>query len=110
MKTILISLLLFPSLSLADELKLLCKGGIKHLEDDPNSKEVITKVIGIQLYKEGMRLDGEWVLISEVSNSRFFGFCTAQYYEVKNNKKELKFVNFYSEDVRQHMMKLNVFF
>ena len=61
MKTILISLLLLPSLSLADDFKLLCKGEeIKYLEDDPNSKEVITKVIGIQLYKEGMRLDGEW--------------------------------------------------
>ena len=28
--------------------------------EDPNSKEVTTKVIGIQLYEEGMRLDGEW--------------------------------------------------
>ena len=54
MKTILISLLLLPSLSLADDLKLLCKGEeTKYLEDDPNSKEVITKVIGIQLYEVG---------------------------------------------------------
>ena len=61
MKTILISILLLPSLSLADDLKLLCKGEeIKYLEDDPNSKEVITKVIGIQLYEVGMRLDGVW--------------------------------------------------
>jgi len=61
MKTILISLLLLPSLSLADNLKLLCKGEeIKYLEDDPGSNEVITKVIRIQLYQEGMRLDGEW--------------------------------------------------
>ena len=34
--------------------------GAKYLEEDPNSKEVTTKVIGIQLYEEGMRLDGEW--------------------------------------------------
>ena len=62
MKSILISLLLsFPSFLLADDLNLLCQGEeIKYLEDDPNSKEVIAKVIGIQLYKEGMRLDGEW--------------------------------------------------
>ena len=61
MKTILISLFLLPSLSLADNLELLCKGEeIKYLEDDPNSKRVITKVIGIQFYKGGMRLDGEW--------------------------------------------------
>ena len=56
------------------------------------------------------KLDGKWVLISEVSSSRFFGFCTAQHYAVKNNKKELKFVNFYSKDVRQHLMKLEDFF
>ena len=58
---ILLILLLLPSLSLADNLKLLCKGEeIKYLEDDPNSKEVITKVIGIQLYEVGMRLNGVW--------------------------------------------------
>ena len=62
MKSILISLLLsFPSHAFADDLKLLCKGEeTKYLEDDPNSKEVTTKVIGIQLYKVGMRLDGVW--------------------------------------------------
>ena len=61
MKTILISLILLPSLSFADDLELLCKGEeIKYLEDDSNSKRVITKVIGIQFYKGGMRLDGEW--------------------------------------------------
>ena len=62
MKSILISLLLsFPSHAFADDLKLLCKGEeTKYLEDDPNSKEVITKVIGIQLYEVGMRLDGVW--------------------------------------------------
>ncbi len=62
MKSILISLLLsFPSYAFADDLKLLCKGEeTKYLEDDPNSKEVITKVIGIQLYEVGMRLDGVW--------------------------------------------------
>ena len=61
MKQILISLLLFPSVVFADDFELLCKGEeIKYLDEDTNSKEVATKVIGIQLYKEGMRLDGEW--------------------------------------------------
>ena len=61
MKTILISLLSFPLITLADNLNLLCKGEeIKYLEEDPSSKEVTTKVIGIQIYQEGMRLDGEW--------------------------------------------------
>lgn len=61
MKTILIFLLLLPSLSFSDEIKLLCKGEeMKYLGDNQSSKEVVTKVIGIQLYKEGMRLDGEW--------------------------------------------------
>ena len=61
MKSILISLLLLPSLTLADDLKLLCKGEeIKYLEDDTNLKEVITKNIGIQLFEVGMRLDGVW--------------------------------------------------
>ena len=60
-KTILISLILLPSITLADDLELLCKGEeIKYLEDDSNSKRVITKVIGIQFYKGGMRLDGVW--------------------------------------------------
>ena len=59
-KTILISLL-FPSIVFANDFELLCKGEeAKYLEEDPNSKEVTTKVIGIQLYEEGMRLDGEW--------------------------------------------------
>ena len=61
MKQILISLLLFPSVVFADDFELLCKGEeIKYLDEDPSSKKVATKVIGIQLYKEGMRLDGEW--------------------------------------------------
>ena len=60
-KTILISLLLFPSIVFANDFELLCKGEeVKYLEEDRNSKEVTTKVIGIQLYVEGMRLDGEW--------------------------------------------------
>ena len=60
-KPILISLLLFPSVVFADNFELLCKGEeSKYLDGDPSSKEVITKVIGIQLYEEGMRLDGEW--------------------------------------------------
>jgi hypothetical protein len=61
MKPILILLLLFPSLSFSDDFELLCKGEeAKYLDGDPSSKEVTTKVIGIQLFEEGMRLDGEW--------------------------------------------------
>jgi hypothetical protein len=60
-KPILISLLLFPSVVFADDFELLCKGEeTKYLDGDPSSKEVTTKVIGIQLYDQGMRLDGEW--------------------------------------------------
>ena len=61
MKPILILLLLFPTMSNADSFKLLCKGEeTKYLDGDLGSKEVTTKVIGIQLYEEGMRIDGEW--------------------------------------------------
>ena len=61
MKQILILLLLFPSVGFSDNFELLCKGEeAKYLDGDLSSKEVITKVIGIQLYEEGMRLDGEW--------------------------------------------------
>ncbi len=61
MKPILVSLLLLPSLGFADDFELLCKGEeTKYLEEDPSSKEVKIKVIGIQLYNQGMRLDGEW--------------------------------------------------
>ena len=60
MKPILILLLLFPSLSFSDDFELLCKGEeTKYLDGEPNSKEVTIKVIGIQLYEKGMRLDGE---------------------------------------------------
>ena len=61
MKPILILLLLFPLLSFSDDFELLCKGEeTKYLDGDSSSKEVTTKVIGIQLYEESMRLDGEW--------------------------------------------------
>ena len=61
MKQVLILLLLFPSVGFSDNFELLCKGEeTKYLDGDPISKEVSTKVIGIQLYEEGMRLDGEW--------------------------------------------------
>jgi len=61
MKTILALLFLVPSVTFSEDLKLLCKGEeAKYLEEDPGSKEVTTKVIGIQLYEEGMRLNGEW--------------------------------------------------
>ena len=60
-KPILFLLLLLPLLGFADDFELLCKGEeTKYLDGNPNSKEVTTKVIGIQLYEEGMRLDGEW--------------------------------------------------
>ena len=60
-KPILILLLLLPLLGFADDFELLCKGEeTKYLDGNPNSKEVTTKVIGIQLYEKGMRLDGEW--------------------------------------------------
>ena len=61
MKLILILLLLLPSVGYVDDFELLCKGEeTKYLDGNPNSKEVTTKVIGIQLYEESMRLDGEW--------------------------------------------------
>ena len=61
MKLILILLLLLPSVGYVDDFELLCKGEeTKYLDRNPNSKEVTTKVIGIQLYEESMRLDGEW--------------------------------------------------
>jgi hypothetical protein len=61
MKTILALLFLVPSVTFAEDLKLICKGEeAKYLEENPSSKEVTIKVIGIQLYEEGMRLDGEW--------------------------------------------------
>ena len=61
MKPILNLLFLLPLVGFADDFELLCKGEeTKYLDGNPNSKEVTTKVIGIQLYEEGMRLDGEW--------------------------------------------------
>ena len=54
-------LLLLPLLTFADDSKLLCKGEeIKYSEGDKGSQRATTKAIGIQIYREGMRLDGEW--------------------------------------------------
>ena len=61
MKKILSILLLLPALTYADDSELFCKGEeIKYNEGDIGSQRAVTKVIGIQIYREGMRLDGEW--------------------------------------------------
>ena len=61
MKKILIFLLLLPSVVFTEELNIFCKGEeTKYIEGDPSSKRATTKFIGIQVYREGMRLDGEW--------------------------------------------------
>jgi len=63
MKTIFILILiqLFPSFALGENMNLLCKGEeAKYIEDNPRSKRVAIKSIGIQIYQKGMRLDGEW--------------------------------------------------
>ena len=53
--------LIFSNLLFAGDYLLLCKGEeVKYIEGDSNSERLSIKVIGIQLYKEGMRLDGEW--------------------------------------------------
>ena len=45
----------------ANDYPFLCKGEeVKYNEGDINSERLSTKVIGIQIYQEGMRVDGEW--------------------------------------------------
>jgi len=61
MRKTLFFLLFLPFVVFAEEINFLCKGEeTKYIEGDPSSKRVTTKVIGIQIYQVGMRLDGEW--------------------------------------------------
>ena len=54
-------LLFFANNIFAEEFILLCKGEeVKYIKANTSSKREETKVIGIQIYREGMRLDGEW--------------------------------------------------
>ena len=61
MKNILWALFFFVNNIFAEEFILLCKGQeVKYAQSESYSEMVGTKVIGIQIYPEGMRLDGEW--------------------------------------------------
>lgn len=61
MKKLILLILFLPTFSLAVESKFLCSGEeIKSIKGDPSSQRAYKKVIGIQVFQEGMRLDGEW--------------------------------------------------
>lgn len=61
MKKLILFILLLPTFSFAVESKFLCSGEeIKSIKGDPRSQRAYKKVIGIQVFQEGMRLDGEW--------------------------------------------------
>lgn len=61
MKKIILLILLLPKFSFAVESNLLCSGEeVKSIKGDPGTQRAFKKVLGIQLYHDGMRLDGEW--------------------------------------------------
>ena len=61
MKKLTLLVLFLPTFSFAVEFKLLCSGDeIKSIKADSSSQRAYKKVIGIQVFQEGMRLDGEW--------------------------------------------------
>jgi len=61
MKKLILLILFLPTFSFAVESKFLCSGEeIKSIKGDPSSQRAYKKVIGIQVFQEGMRLDGEW--------------------------------------------------
>lgn len=61
MKKIMLLLLFVPIFSFAIETNFLCSGEeIKSINGDLSTQRAFKKVIGIQVYQKGMRLDGEW--------------------------------------------------
>ena len=62
MKIILWLPLIFISNNIfAEDYSLLCHGEeIKYIEGDPSTERGAKKIIGIQVYQKGMRVDGEW--------------------------------------------------
>lgn len=61
MKKLILLFLFLPLFSFAIESKFLCSGEeIKSIKGVASSQRAYKKVIGIQVFKEGMRLNGEW--------------------------------------------------
>ena len=61
MRTLFLLISFIPSIIFAEDYKFLCHGEeVKYIEGDPNTERVAKKIIGIQVYQKGMRVDGEW--------------------------------------------------
>ena len=61
MRTLFLLLSFIPSIIFAEDFILLCNGEeIKYIEGDPSTERGAKKIIGIQVYQKGMRVDGEW--------------------------------------------------
>ena len=61
MKKIILLLLFVPIFSFSVESKFLCSGEeIKSIKGDLSTQRVFKKVIVIQVFQQGMRLDGNW--------------------------------------------------
>jgi hypothetical protein len=61
MRTLFLLLSFIPSIIFAEDFILLCNGEeIKYIEADPSTERGAKKIIGIQVYQKGMRVDGEW--------------------------------------------------
>ena len=61
MRTLFLLISFIPSIIFAEDFILLCNGEeIKYIEGDPSTERGAKKIIGIQVYQKGMRVDGEW--------------------------------------------------
>ena len=61
MRVLFLFTLFIPSIIFAEDYRLLCNGEeVKYIEGDPSTERVTKKIIGIQFYQKGMRVDGEW--------------------------------------------------
>ena len=61
MKKLILLILFLPSFSFSVESKFLCSGEeIKSIKGDLSSQRAHKKVIRIQVFQKGMRVDGEW--------------------------------------------------
>ena len=61
MRALFLFISLIPSIIFAEDYRLLCNGEeTKYIEGNISTESVEKKTIGIQIYRKGMRVDGEW--------------------------------------------------
>ena len=59
MRTLFLLISFIPSIIFAEDYRIICHGEeIKYIEGDSSTERGAKKIIGIQVYQKGMRVDG----------------------------------------------------